>query len=113
MEIFGNRVYTREVYCLYIGGADVGELKRIIISLPDSLLKEVDSIVHIEKKNRSEFIREAMRLYIREKRKVEMRETLKQGYTEMANINLALAESAFSADFCSLDLCEAALLESE
>ena len=31
------------------------------------------------------------------KRKVEMRESLKKGYTEMANINLALAESAFSA----------------
>lgn len=95
------------------GGASVGESKRIIISLPDTLLKEVDAIVSIEKRNRSEFIREAMKLYIREKRKVEMRESLKRGYTEMANINLALAESAFSADFNSLDLYEATLSESE
>jgi CopG family transcriptional regulator/antitoxin EndoAI len=96
-----------------VGGAIVGESKRIIISLPDTLLKEVDDIVCIEKRNRSEFIREAMKVYIREKRKVEMRETLKKGYTEMANINLALAESAFSADFRSLDLYEAILSESE
>ena len=54
-----------------------------------------------------------MKVYIRERRKIEMRETLKRGYTEMANINLTLAESAFSADFCSLDLYEAILSESE
>ncbi|MCR1898500.1 ribbon-helix-helix protein, CopG family [Irregularibacter muris] len=91
----------------------MAESKRIIISLPNSLLKEVDDIVQMEKKNRSEFIREAMKLYIREKRKIEIRETMKKGYTEMANINLALAESAFSADFRSLDLYEAKLSESE
>ena len=88
----------------------MGESK-VIVSLPDTLLKKSD-IVYMEKKNRSEFIREAMKLYSR-KRKVEMRESLKKGYTEMANINLALAESAFSADFHSLDLYEAILSESE
>lgn len=95
------------------GGAIVAESKKIIVSLPDSLLKEVDNLVEIEKKNRSEFIREAMKLYIREKRKIEIQETMKKGYRDMANINLALAESAFSADFCSLDLYEAILSESE
>lgn len=96
-----------------VGGAIVGQSKKIMISLPDSLLKEVDEIVSLEKKNRSECIREAMKLYIQEKKKLEIRESLKKGYVEMANINLAIAESAMSADFNALDLYEAILSESE
>jgi CopG family transcriptional regulator/antitoxin EndoAI len=76
----------------------LAELKKILISLPDNLLKEVDSIVSVEKTNRSEFVREAMRLYIREKRKIEMRDRMKRGYQEMAEINIMLAEMCFEAD---------------
>ena len=79
----------------------LSQLKKILISLPDSLLKEVDSIVSIEKTNRSEFVREAMRLYIRERRKIELRDKMKKGYLEMAEINLKLAEMCFDTD-CEL-----------
>ncbi len=79
----------------------MAESKRIIVSLPDSLLKEVDSIVSLERKNRSEFIREAMRLYIRERKKMEIREQLKKGYVEMAALNLALAEQNLTEDTLS------------
>ena len=57
----------------------MAELKKILVSLPDSLLREVDEIVAIEKKNRSEFIREAMKLYIRERQRLEIREKMKKG----------------------------------
>lgn len=70
----------------------MAELKRIMISLPNSLLQEVDGIVALEKGNRSEFIREAMRHYIEERRRREMRDRMKRGYLEMAALNLALAE---------------------
>jgi len=73
-------------------------LKRILISVPDNLLKEVDSIVSVERTNRSEFVRRAMKLYIRERRRIEMRELMKQGYQEMAEINMKLAEMCFEAD---------------
>jgi len=76
----------------------LAELKKILISLPDNLLKEIDSIVAVEKINRSEFVREAMKLYIREKRKIEMRDRMKKGYQEMAEINMMLAEMCFEAD---------------
>ncbi len=76
----------------------MSELRKILISLPDNLLKEVDSIVSVEKINRSEFVREAMKLYIREKRKIEMRDKMKKGYQEMAEINARLAEMCFDAD---------------
>ncbi|HOQ36898.1 MAG TPA: ribbon-helix-helix protein, CopG family [Acetivibrio sp.] len=76
----------------------MAQLKKILISLPDNLLKEVDSIVEMEKINRSEFVREAMKLYIREKRRIEMRDKLKKGYQQMAEINAKLAEICFEAD---------------
>ncbi|MFZ5969468.1 MAG: CopG family ribbon-helix-helix protein [Bacillota bacterium] len=91
----------------------MAESKRIIISLPNSLLQEVDNIVEIEKRNRSEFIREAMKLYIRERRKIETREKMKRGYREMGAINLALAEWGFHMDTCTLESYEARLAECE
>jgi len=66
-------------------------VKRIMISLPEKLLKEVDDLASIEQRNRSEFIREAMKLYISERKKRTLREQMKKGYQEMADINLALA----------------------
>ncbi|NLY44145.1 MAG: ribbon-helix-helix protein, CopG family [Clostridiaceae bacterium] len=76
----------------------MSHLKKILVSLPDSLLQEVDSIVTDEKMNRSEFVREAMKLYIRERRRIQMRDRMKKGYQEMAEINLRLAEMCFDAD---------------
>lgn len=69
----------------------MSELKRIMISLPENLLEEVDGIVALERKNRSEFIREAMKLYIQERKRKDLREQMRIGYQEMASINLALA----------------------
>lgn len=91
----------------------MAETKRIMVSLPDSLLEEVDFIVSMEEKNRSEFIKEAMKLYIREKRKVEICEELKNGYKEMSQINLSLAEMGFEQDMVELDNYEAKLTGSE
>lgn len=76
----------------------MAELRKILISLPDNLLKEVDSIVSVEKTNRSEFVRKAMKLYIREKRRIEMVDRMKKGYQEMAEINMKLSEMCFEAD---------------
>lgn len=75
-------------------------LKRILISLPDSLLKEIDALVSTEKTNRSQFVREAMRVYLRERHKVNMRDRLRKGYEEMAEINMMLSEICLNADNC-------------
>lgn len=76
----------------------MAESRKIIISLPTSLLKEVDTIASLEKMNRSEFVRQAMKLYIREKKRLEKIESMKKGYREMAEINLKLAEMCIEAD---------------
>ncbi len=93
-----------------LGGANLmAETKRIMVSLPNSLLEEVDFIVSMEKKNRSEFVKEAMKLYIREKRRLEVSQKLKDGYVEMSKINLALAEIGFEQDMVELNIYETKL----
>lgn len=69
-----------------------------MISLPDSLLEEVDGLVAAENRNRSELIREAMHLYLQEIKRQQIRERLKQGYLEMAETNRGMAEEALSAE---------------
>jgi CopG family transcriptional regulator/antitoxin EndoAI len=76
----------------------MAETKRIMISLPHCLLEEVDGIVDSEKRTRSEFIREAMRLYLQERKKQRIREKMRKGYLEMAKLNLALSKEAFEAE---------------
>lgn len=69
-----------------------------MISVPQNLLQEVDGMVQQEKSNRSEFIRQAVKLYLFERRKHEIRETMQKGYMEMAKINLKMASEAFQAE---------------
>ena len=78
--------------------SNVHNTKRIMISLPDHLLQEVDGIVEKENSNRSEFIRQAMKLYLMERKKRQLRESMQRGYMEMAKINLHLAVEAFQAE---------------
>lgn len=72
--------------------------KRIMISVPNHLLQEVDGIAELENSNRSELIRQAMRLYLSERKKRFIRESMQRGYMEMAKINLNIASEAFLAE---------------
>ena len=72
--------------------------KKIIISLPEQLLAELDGVLKHEKLNRSEFISQATRMYLRERKKRQIRESMEQGYMEMAKINLNIAAEAFLAE---------------
>jgi len=65
--------------------------KRIIITVPETLLSEVDDITEDECKNRSQIVREAIMLYLSERKRIMVKEEMKKGYLEMAEINLALA----------------------
>lgn len=91
----------------------LGNLKRVMISLPHSLLQEVDVIVQKENGNRSQFIREAMQLYISERQKKDIREKMKQGYIDMGEINLELANTGFSVDLGMIEEYEENLAECE
>lgn len=75
----------------------MAERKRIIVTVPSTLLEEIDRLVGGRRGSRSELVLEAMRLYLAE-RKYRLRESVKAGYAEMASLNLALAEEALVAD---------------
>ena len=66
--------------------------KKILISLPDNLLNEADNLAYEQNVNRSEFIREAMKMYIQQKTQLELTNE------EMAEINLELSNYCLSAD---------------
>lgn len=65
--------------------------KRIIITVPENLLSEVDNIMLADSKTRSEIIRDAIKFYLGERKRILMREQMKKGYMEMAEINLRIA----------------------
>lgn len=92
----------------------MAENKKIVISLPESLLDEFDKLIEGKSsKNRSKFISEAVILYIKERRMANMRELMKKGYEEMAEINSELAECGIACDCIDLAKYEAGLAESD
>lgn len=80
----------------------MAETRRVMISVPDNLLQELDKIVKNDKLNRSQLIREAVKLYIGERYKKQRstinKEHMKIGYVEMSEINLSLANEAINAE---------------
>lgn len=91
----------------------MAELKRIMISIPNSLLQEVDGFIAVEKLSRSQFVREAMRLYIEERKRKAVRDLMRKGYQEMAVINLSLAEEGLTADVEVYEMMPTLLVERE
>ncbi|SFU97467.1 CopG family transcriptional regulator / antitoxin EndoAI [Alicyclobacillus macrosporangiidus] len=72
-----------------------GNTKRVVVNIPQQLLEQVDGIALRAQTNRSEIIREAMRRYVTEHWKADIRAAMQQGYLEMARINLRIALEAF------------------
>jgi len=66
--------------------------RRITVSVPDILLQEVDGLVAMERSQRNALILEAVRFYVDERKKRDIRDQLMRGYLEMAGLNLSLAE---------------------
>ena len=91
----------------------MSQLKKVLITVPDALLAQVDSVASSENINRSEFVREAMKMYLREKKKQSVAEQMKKGYQEMADINLNIAMMCFDTDEQELAAYEEKLAECE
>ncbi len=85
--------------------------KRIIITVSETLLAEVDNITELDCKNRSEIVREAIRFYLGERKKNLLREHMKKGYMEMSQINLTLANENILVEDEALNNCLEKLLE--
>ena len=84
---------------------------RIIITVPENLLAEMEDVTIIESKNRSEIVREAIRFYLRERKRTLIVVQMKKGYIEMAEINLCLACEDSGVEDEALVNCIEKLLE--
>ena len=71
----------------------------ILVRLPQQFLNELDGFAEQENVNRNEFIYRATKAYLRERKKRQIRETMRRGYMEMAKINLAIASEAIQAEY--------------
>ncbi len=73
--------------------------KRIMVTLPASLVSEIDGIAESTKANRSQFLREAAQRYLEDLKREQLRQRLIEGYQEMAQLNLTLAEEGLTVAF--------------
>ena len=87
--------------------------KKILISIPDSLLDEADNMAYSQNVNRSEFIREAAKSYVAQQKNASYNEKLKEGYQSMAEINIEIAELCLEADNIQQQSYEEKLAECE
>jgi CopG family transcriptional regulator/antitoxin EndoAI len=72
--------------------------RKIMITLAESLLSEVDEVKREECKNRSQLINEALCSYLGERNRQRVRYQLAQGYVEMAEINLLMSGEAWGEE---------------
>ena len=89
------------------------ENKKILISVPLSLLYEIDEFAKEESLSRSEFLRQAVKKEIKALRGKKTEEELKKGYIAMGEINREIAEEGIFADNEQLLTYEQKLSESE
>lgn len=73
-------------------------MKKVTVTLSEDVLSYMDSIQAETNRHRSDLIREACSIYIEERRRTSLREKMKAGYQEMAEINRLLAEE-LASDF--------------
>ncbi|AWZ47635.1 CopG family transcriptional regulator [Clostridiaceae bacterium 14S0207] len=87
--------------------------KKLVINLSDALNKELNEILKKNNKKKSEFIREAIIVYIEETKKQSIQEQMKKGYEEMAELNIEYCQLGFQNYKEELEEYETQLLESE
>lgn len=89
---------------VFLGGGFVNNKnkEKIVFTLPEGILSEVDKIIQMENSNREDFAKAAFQFYITQKKKLNLKETMIKGYKEMGRINLSLAELGMT-DEISLD----------
>jgi CopG family transcriptional regulator/antitoxin EndoAI len=87
--------------------------KRINISIPEDMLKEIDEAVKNAKTGRSRFFRQAVRYYLTKGTIQDLRGQMAKGYAEMRDINLEIAESWLQADNNQVERSEMLLREME
>ncbi|GFZ78084.1 antitoxin EndoAI [Compostibacillus humi] len=76
-------------------------VQEVLVKLPTNLLNEVDGLMKHENSNLSDFICQATKKYLEQKKNEHIKqfqESMRRGYQEMGRINLTIASEAFQAE---------------
>lgn len=73
-------------------------MKRILISVDEALLAQIDTLAALQNISRSELIRRSMKRCALDQHRMNVREHMRKGYQEMAKINSEWAEFALLSD---------------
>jgi len=89
----------------------MSDSKRLVVNLSEVLYKEFNKALEEDSKNKSQFIREAIILYIEQKKKMNIDRLMKEGYADMAKLNLEISEMGLADDLVELREYEVNLSE--
>ena len=73
-----------------------GKYRRVTVTLPADALRELDRIA--ERKQRSQLVSQAINRFLEERKREEMRESLKAGALARAEEDVEMAEEFFPAE---------------
>lgn len=71
------------------------DMQEVVVKLPGYLMDEVKGVMAEDQCNFEDLIFKATKCYLEERRERQIREDMRQGYLEMAKINLTIASEAF------------------
>jgi len=74
-------------------------MRRVMLTIPPELLQQVNQAASRLDFNRSRFIRQAVKAFIEQQRRRELRELLKEGCVVNAERDLCIAEGFAHADY--------------
>ncbi len=72
-------------------------MAKVVVTMPDDLLQEVDAAAKETRTNRSQFLRQALTRYLAEQKKRKFEALMAEGYLEMADENIADAMGYLAA----------------
>ncbi|SFE35727.1 hypothetical protein [Alteribacillus iranensis] len=88
----------------------MSQVQQIELELPEELYSEIENLTEEEK---DMLFREALQEQIQQKKSAELRNEMKQGYLEMAQINAEISNEFAAAEEEALQTGERAILAAE
>ncbi|SDC17217.1 CopG family transcriptional regulator / antitoxin EndoAI [Pelagirhabdus alkalitolerans] len=70
----------------------------VVVQMPKNLLSDIEGLVGDDELDLNELIVEATKVYVKNQKEKHIRESMQQGYMEMAKINLNIASESFLAE---------------
>ncbi|MCK9443675.1 MAG: CopG family transcriptional regulator [Tissierellaceae bacterium] len=83
--------------------------KKAVTRLSKGLINQMNLMVPMEYRGNADCMGETVRAYMKNKNRMEFVKMLKEGYEEMSQINLDLAEIGLEQDICDLVVYEVRL----